>query len=79
MEAGVATNDDTDTALRDLWEDLARQARGVHCPEHYVEPWRVRVIGSAPRFKLDLAGCCPGIGRAIDEMIANDPRIRGPR
>ncbi|MGD8682986.1 MAG: hypothetical protein PVG27_03505 [Chloroflexota bacterium] len=75
----MATTDDKDEQLQRLWEDLARKARGVHCPEHYVEPWRVYVIGTPPRLKLDIAGCCPRIGQAINEMIAADPRIQASR
>jgi hypothetical protein len=74
----LAAKDDND-ALLALWEDLARKARGVHCPEHYVEPWRVHVIGSPPDYKLDISGCCPQIGRAINEMIAADPGFRATR
>jgi hypothetical protein len=72
----LAATDDRDAQLQALCEDLARQARSVHCPEHFVEPWRVRVIGTPPQLKLDIAGCCPRIGRAINEMIANDPGFR---
>ena len=75
----MAAQDDKDAQAQALWDDLARKARRVHCPEHYVEPWRVRVIGDAPAFKLDIAGCCPRIGRAINEMIANDPGFRASR
>jgi hypothetical protein len=75
----LAATDDKDAQAQALWEDLARKARGVHCPQHYVEPWRVTVIGTAPRLRLDIAGCCPGIGRAINEMIASDPGFRASR
>lgn len=75
----AAKEQDQHAQLQALWEDLARQARGVHCPEHYVEPWRVHVIGSPPALKLDIAGCCPKIGQAINKMIAADPRIRASR
>lgn len=75
----AAKDQDQEAQLEALWEDLARKARGVHCPEHFVEPWRVRVIGRSPRLKLDIAGCCPGIGRAINEMIAADPGFRASR
>jgi hypothetical protein len=33
-------------------------------------------MGTPPHLKLDIAGCCPRIGRAINEMIANDPGFR---
>jgi hypothetical protein len=72
----VAETEDRDAQLRALWEDLARQARGVHCPEHFVEPWRVYVIGTPPDLKLDISGCCPRIGRAINDMIRDDPGFR---
>ena len=75
----MAAKDDNDAQLQALWEDLARKARRVHCPEHFVEPWRVHVIGSAPRFKLDIAGCCPRMGAAINAMIAADPGFRATR
>jgi hypothetical protein len=75
----LAATDEKDAQLQALWEDLARQARGVHCPEHYVEPWRVHVIGTPPTMKLDIAGCCPKIGKAVNKMIASDPRFRARR
>ena len=75
----MAANDERDAQAQALWEDLARKARGVHCPEHFVEPWRVYVIGNPPALKLDIAGCCPRIGRAINEMIAADPGFRASR
>lgn len=78
-ETTLAATDDKDAQAQALWEDLARKARGVHCPQHFVEPWRVTVIGTAPRLRLDIAGCCPGIGRAINEMIAADPGFRASR
>ena len=72
----MAATDEKDAQLQALWESLAQQARGVHCPEHFVEPWRVYVIGTLPHLKLDLAGCCPKIGKAVNKMIASDPRFR---
>jgi hypothetical protein len=74
-------HDQQEMALaQELWEDLARRARLVHCPEHFAEPWRVSVMGSSPRrLKLDISGCCPKIGAAINDMIRSDPRISGPR
>jgi hypothetical protein len=71
--------DEKDAQAQALWEDLAAKARTVHCPEHFVEPWRVYVIGTAPRLKLDISGCCPKIGSAINEMIAADPGFRASR
>lgn len=75
----MAATEDKDAQLEALWEDLARQARSVHCPEHFVEPWRVHVIGTSPRLKLDISGCCPRIGQAINEMIAADAKWRATR
>lgn len=75
----MAAKDEKDAQLQALWEDLARKARGVHCPAHYVEPWRVSVIGTPPNLKLDIAGCCPRIGQAINQMIAADPGFRATR
>ena len=75
----MAAKDDKDAQLQALWDDLARKARGVHCPQHYVEPWRVHVIGSAPNYKLDISGCCSQIGQAINEMISTDPGFRATR
>lgn len=63
-----------------LWDDLARKARGVHCPEHLAGPWRVVVLGETREaMRLQIYGCCDRLGRAINEMIAADPRISGPR
>lgn len=75
----MAAKDEKDAQLEALWEELARKARGVHCPRHFVGPWRVYVIGTPPRLKLDIAGCCPRIGEAINEMIAADPDFRATR
>lgn len=75
----MAAKDEKDAQLEALWEDLATKARAVHCPEHFVGPWRVHVIGTPPRLKLDIAGCCPRIGRAINQMIADDPDYRATR
>lgn len=67
-------------AARALWEDLARRARGVHCPDHYVEPWRVTVLGDTPRtYRLYISGCCGRLGDAVNQMVRRDPRIAGPR
>lgn|GEM_PF-4179645 len=67
-------------AARALWEDLARQARGLHCPDHFVEPWRVAVIGDTPeKYRLYISGCCSQLQVVVNEMINSDPRIAGPR
>jgi len=79
-ETGLAAQEqDQEAQLQALWERLAQKARGVHCPQHFVEPWRVHVIGRPPRLKLDIAGCCPKIGQAINEMIAADAGFRASR
>ena len=66
-------------AARALWEDLAVRARGVHCPEHIVGPWRVVVIGDTrDTLRLYTYGCCPKLGQVISELISTDPRISGP-
>lgn len=63
-------------AARATWEDLAARARVLHCPDHYVGPWRVNVIGDTPdKFRLYVSGCCPKIGQVVDEMVRRDPRI----
>lgn len=67
-------------ATRAIWEELAVQARTVHCPEHYVQPWRITVLGDTPeKYRLYVSGCCPGIGDAVTEMIRRDPRIAASR
>lgn len=67
-------------AARALWEDLAARARGLHCPEHFVAPWRVVVIGDTrDRLRLQLYGCCPKLELVVSELIRADPRISGPR
>jgi len=66
-------------AARSLWQDLAVQARRVHCPEHVVTPWRVAVTGETrDKMSLQVSGCCPKLGAAVTEMIRKDPRISGP-
>ena len=72
----MAAKDEKDAQLQALWEDLARKARAVHCPEHYAAPWKVGVIGTPPKLKLSISGCCPKIGKAINEMIAADADFR---
>jgi hypothetical protein len=66
-------------AAQALWEDLAVRARGLHCPEHFVQPWRVVVIGeTAERLRLNIYGCCPKLQVVVSEMIRSDPRTSGP-
>jgi hypothetical protein len=66
-------------AARALWEDLAVRARGLHCPDHFVQPWRVVVIGdSTEKLRLNIYGCCPKLQVVITEMIRSDPRSSGP-
>jgi hypothetical protein len=65
---------------RAIWDDLAIEARTVHCPDHYVGPWRISVMGErAEDFRLYVSGCCPRIGEAVTEMIRRDPRIAATR
>jgi hypothetical protein len=67
-------------AARATWEDLAARARGLHCPDHIVGPWRVVVTGDRPEsLNLQIYGCCPRLGVAVAEMIRADPRVSGPR
>lgn len=66
-------------AARVIWNELAARARGLHCPEHFVEPWRVVVIGDQPeKLRLQIYGCCPRLQDVVGEMIRSDPRISGP-
>jgi len=66
-------------AARALWEDLAARARALHCPEHFVSPWRVVVIGDAREtMRLQLYGCCARLQDVVGDMIRADPRISGP-
>ena len=66
-------------AAHALWEDLAVRARLLHCPEHFVSPWRVVVIGETREtMRLQLYGCCPRLQLVVGEMIRSDPRISGP-
>lgn len=65
---------------RAVWDDLAVKARGLHCPEHVVQPWRVAVIGDTrDALRLQIYGCCDKLGQAVTEMIRADPRISGPK
>jgi hypothetical protein len=67
-------------AARAIWEDLAVRARTVHCPTHFVQPWRIDVIGDTPgRMRLNVSGCCPQLGEAVTALIRTDPRVGGPR
>ena len=67
-------------AARAMWEDLARQARVLHCPEHFAEPWRVAVLGETPQnYRLYISGCCEQLRTVVNQMINSDPRIAGPR
>lgn len=78
------THDDTTAqsdmvAARALWDDLAARARGLHCPEHFVVPWRVVVIGETrTTLNLQIYGCCEKLGLVISQMIRTDPRLSGP-
>ncbi len=63
-----------------MWDELAVQAKTVHCPTHFAQPWRVTVLGDAPAdFRLYVSGCCPRIGEAVTEMIRKDPRVAATR
>ncbi len=81
-ESGLASSDQDQQqieAARAVWNDLAARARGLHCPTHFVEPWRVVVIGDTPaRLRLQIYGCCPRLQDVVNELIASDPRISGP-
>jgi hypothetical protein len=67
-------------SARATWEDLAARARGLHCPEHIVGPWRVVVTGDRPEsMNLQIYGCCERLGVIVAEMIKADPRVSGPR
>ena len=79
MQARREQEQNQAAAARALWDELARRARGVHCPEHYVEPWRVTIIGDRPEtYRLYVSGCCSKLGDAVNAMIRTDPRIAGP-
>jgi hypothetical protein len=63
---------------RAVWDELAARARGLHCPQHFVEPWRVVVIGDSPqRYRLQIYGCCPRLQVVVTQMLKADPRING--
>lgn len=66
-------------SARAIWDDLAARARSLHCPAHFVEPWRVVVIGESPaRMRLQIYGCCSRLQEVVNELIASDPRVSGP-
>ena len=66
-------------AARAVWADIAVRARTVHCPEHYVGPGRIAVVGSTPaKLHLNVSGCCPKIGEAVTAVVRADPRVGGP-
>ena len=68
-----------DKVAKAVWEDLAAKARGLHCPEHFVEPWRVVVSGSsAGNYRLQIYGCCSQLQTVVSALIKADPRIGGP-
>jgi hypothetical protein len=70
---------ETQRARQALWDDLASKARGLHCPEHFVGPWRVHVTGeSRGTMRLQVSGCCPKIGDAVNAMLRADPRVSTP-
>lgn len=78
----MAANEDRSTrdagapeSARKLWDELALKARAIHCPEHFVAPWRVVVIGDTPRLRLQVYGCCERIGQAVTAMVNADPRV----
>ena len=66
-------------AAKVVWEQLAARARGLHCPDHFVEPWRVTVIGDSPaKLRLYVSGCCPKLQGVVSELIRSDPRVSRP-
>ena len=66
-------------ARQALWEDLASKARGLHCPAHFVGPWRVYVTGeSRESMRLQVYGCCERLGQAVNAMLRADPRVSSP-
>jgi hypothetical protein len=67
-------------AARAVWDDIAARARALHCPTHFVEPWRVVVIGdTTARLGLQIYGCCPRLQEVVNELIDADPRVSGLR
>ncbi len=66
-------------AARALWDDLAQGARRLHCPEHFVAPWRVVVTGDTRNaLRLQLYGCCDKLEVVVSAMLRADPRISRP-
>jgi hypothetical protein len=62
-----------------VWEELAARARALHCPEHFVPPWKVVVIGdSREKLRLQIYGYCAKLQTVTTEMIKRDPRMSGP-
>ena len=65
-------------AARAMWEELAARARALHCPEHFVPPWKVVVSGgSREKLRLQIYGCCARLQTLTTEMIRKDPRMSG--
>jgi hypothetical protein len=66
-------------AAKEVWEQLAVRARALHCPEHFMPPWKVVVIGdSREKLRLQIYGCCPRLQTLVTEVIRKDPRMSGP-
>ena len=86
FENSVASNDQQKraekerlAAARTRWEYLAARARGLHCPEHRMTPWRVVVVGDrAEKLNLQIYGCCGKLGDVVTDMIRTDPSVSGP-
>ena len=77
MPSNDRREEDT-AAAQAVWNELATRARGLHCPEHFVEPWRVVVTGNSPdRMRLQIYGCCAKLQDVVNAMIKSDPRISG--
>ena len=77
-EGGARPQDQA--SARAVWEDLAVRARLLHCPEHFVAPWRIVVLGDTREdLRLQIYGCCARLQVVVSEMIAADPRIWAPR
>lgn len=71
--------DEAFASARVLWDELAVRARALHCPEHFMPPWRVVVIGDTPeKLRLQIYGCCERLQSVASRMIDADPRISGP-
>jgi hypothetical protein len=67
-------------ARRAIWEDVAVKARLLHCPDHYVSPWRVVVMGeTSETLDLQIYGCCAKLGVLAGQLVRADPRLSGPR